>query len=362
MNARVPDHYRYNVVYDLIRGSAAMAVFIAHLLPFILRMFLVDEDLSSTYVFPFATISVELFFALSGILLGPILYQKLQTQNIQANVWIFLKRRWYRTLPTYYLGLIAALGIVYLQQRPWPNDLWHYLVFLQGMDDNITEYYAVSWSICIEEYFYIVLPLLVFCLSTLLRRPPSQVFLLTSIIIVLSSVIMRYYQLSHYSNWDLEIRRHTFARLDAIMIGAMVSIYIPKIPRNIFLVCCALLPVYMWLILWAAMDALPAKNGLPSFTVQFVFTSLPWICSLFIVYLARNWSIKPKKAITFFADISYPLYIFHVPIMLLIFHYAEIVTLNTCLLAFYAAIGFSYLFFRYFETPILKRRPRYHAE
>lgn len=111
-------------------------------------------------------LGVDLFFVLSGFLIGR-LYWREQARFGNVDIPRFLGRRWLRTLPPYFGGLVLAYAAVYASRRE-PFD-WRYLVFLQNYAFPFPNYFSVSWSLCVEEHFYIALPLLL-CLTRRLPR------------------------------------------------------------------------------------------------------------------------------------------------------------------------------------------------
>ena len=62
-----------------------------------------------------ATIGVEIFFVISGFLIGKIIYRIIQKDDFSFNdVREFWKRRWFRTLPNYYLVLLINILLWFL--------------------------------------------------------------------------------------------------------------------------------------------------------------------------------------------------------------------------------------------------------
>ena len=107
---------------DVVRSLAILLVLITH-----------SYD-GWNYLFPserwwyFYTgvIGVELFFVLSGFLIGGILIRILSESNLCFNdILQFLKRRWYRTIPNYFLfvAINIVLGFVILYQAVNPQDI-----------------------------------------------------------------------------------------------------------------------------------------------------------------------------------------------------------------------------------------------
>ncbi|MBT8377560.1 MAG: acyltransferase family protein, partial [Bacteroidia bacterium] len=92
---------------DVVRAIAILLVLISH------STILIFPESNSNAVFAiqfFGTIGVDIFFVLSGYLIGRILLKQLQTQDFSfKNVLYFWIRRWFRTLPNYYLILIVNI-------------------------------------------------------------------------------------------------------------------------------------------------------------------------------------------------------------------------------------------------------------
>ncbi len=97
---------------------------------------------------------VDLFFVLSGFLIGRIYFRS--TAAADFSLWRFWRARWWRTLPPYYaaVALFAAFSLKFSG-----NPIhWYYILFAQnyvGMSG-----FEPSWSLCVEEHFYLLLPLL----------------------------------------------------------------------------------------------------------------------------------------------------------------------------------------------------------
>ncbi|HVW70810.1 MAG TPA: acyltransferase [Steroidobacteraceae bacterium] len=130
---------------DLLRAMAIVLVVTAHsVLAYGAPPGLAPLQLGGT--------GVDLFFVLSGWLLGGQLVRELD-QTGTVNLQRFWVRRWMRTLPAYY----TVLAFTLLQQRighpdhPFRPD---YLVFLQNYLGP-EPFFAVSWSLCVEEHFYL---------------------------------------------------------------------------------------------------------------------------------------------------------------------------------------------------------------
>lgn len=114
---------------------------------------------------------VDLFFVLSGYLIGnQLLAPAVRGEALDLKT--FFARRLLRTLPNYY-----AVLAVYLMLPDSPiagssmAPLWRFLTFTQNLGQHYGETFTHSWSLCIEEQFYLVLPLAVMVLLGRRRQP-----------------------------------------------------------------------------------------------------------------------------------------------------------------------------------------------
>ena len=101
-------------------------------------------------------VGVDLFFVLSGWLIGG-LYWRERERHGDLQIGRFWARRWLRTIPPYIVALVGVYAArAILTDNADPFD-WRYLAFLQNYTG--LPYWGVSWSLCIEEHFYLALPL-----------------------------------------------------------------------------------------------------------------------------------------------------------------------------------------------------------
>lgn len=160
---------------DGIRGVAILAVVIWHYL--VDGGFVASLGTFSRFLFPtrLAWSGVDLFFVLSGFLIGGIL---LDAKQSAAYYKPFFFRRFYRILPLYFVWLAVflagvalippshVLGPYFTSKIP----LWAYAVFCQNFFIAFTQNFGagwlgITWSLAIEEQFYLLVPWLVRTLS-----------------------------------------------------------------------------------------------------------------------------------------------------------------------------------------------------
>jgi len=211
-----------NPELDFLRGVAVLMVMLHH-------------NKYSHHLFYLGTTGVQLFFVLSGFLVGGLLLKEvLNTGNIKAGK--FILRRGFKIWPQFYVFLFIALGIDWLLSTftaytsgPWGStnfntNLLSELFFFQNFFGNI---YNVTWSLAVEEHFYLVLPLWAFVgiKLGLFNKDKSFLFVATSI-----GLAMVFCTWSRVTDWHTSYTtgtwlhdRETFQHLDALFFGVFLS-------------------------------------------------------------------------------------------------------------------------------------------
>lgn len=100
-------------------------------------------------------LGVDLFFVISGFLIGTILFKELKRTGT-LNFKIFYTRRFLRLLPVYIFSMI--LGLYFIEGDNWKT-AWSNLLYINNYVRG--SYMGWTWSLAIEEQFYIVIPFLI---------------------------------------------------------------------------------------------------------------------------------------------------------------------------------------------------------
>jgi len=218
---------------DLLRAAAIISVVLTH------------YQLERPTPFPFLRygwVGVDLFFVLSGYLIGGQLLS-LQLKRGSIPFRTFYLRRFMRTLPSYYVALalyvmIPALNPV-LGVKPNLVVLAYYLTFTQNLA-LMMPYFQISWSLCIEEHFYLLLPLVIL----FLRRWNRRIILLVFLVVFLSQLLIRCaiigYGMENHAltteaeilSWLSRVYYPTYCRLDGLTVGvglAALQLHQPQI-------------------------------------------------------------------------------------------------------------------------------------
>lgn len=201
---------RRNFGLDIVRSVAILMVLGSHSLFFLMPFFM--RQLVEVYGI-LGSFGVEIFFVLSGFLIGQLIIKEVLKPPSWRGLGHFYVRRWFRTLPPYFL----VLALRTMMGNPIH---WRYLVFLQNFDPKVMASFRVSWSLSIEEWFYLLAPflLLLACLPSRGRSP--AVFFATCGAIAAAALVGR---IVCVLKWDIQTRDHVFLRMDTMMIGVVLG-------------------------------------------------------------------------------------------------------------------------------------------
>lgn len=205
---------------DLVRAGAICLVLYAHFVGDL--AILKDLPAAPNLGIP----GVELFFVLSGYLIGGILLRAgLKNPDgltfaVAKDFWL---RRWFRTLPNYYVYL-AAFFLVDPKILKGPLRSLSFVVFGQNFAWPHPDFFQVSWSLAVEEWIYLLLPLLILLFRGLgLRSNASQPAMLrqalAAVVVVLVACSLLRLLVHDDRPFDEGIRKIVVFRLDAIALG-----------------------------------------------------------------------------------------------------------------------------------------------
>jgi peptidoglycan/LPS O-acetylase OafA/YrhL len=221
---------------DLLRAIAILWVMYYHgavlgLLP--------DND-------PVATpgwMGVDLFFALSGYLIGSQLLRPL-ARGHEPNPGRFYLRRALRTLPAYLVVVALYFTVPMFRERATIMPPWQFLTFTENVFIDFSHPRAFShvWSLCVEEQFYLAAPVVIWLLA---RRPKAWKAIALCVAILLGGMALRGYiwfhdlapiqhvPHGHFSQrFQERIYYPTWTRLDGLLGGvvlALVAAFRPKL-------------------------------------------------------------------------------------------------------------------------------------
>ena len=326
----------------------------------------------------FCWTGVDLFFVLSGFLITGIL---LDTRANERYFRTFYARRTLRIFPLYYLVLFLAFvvlpefpavhqviaGQAEEPPRQWPY--WFYLTNFSIADGGwVHGWVDVSWSLAIEEQFYLVWPLVIWLC------PPRLVPWLCTAIFVAEVFARSFARASDVP--VLPIYVVTWFRLDGLVIGALLAV---ALRRGIMPALDRLVPV----VVIAGIAGLIAVTILGGHTwwwnrrmQQFGYSLIVVIAGAMLVSAISRPadSLWPRMLsvgwLRAFGKYSYALYLIHVPVMRAVqayvfdpVAYQAIAPWNAQLLFYLAAaapaFALAWLSWRVLESPILSLKTRF---
>ncbi|HET7107283.1 MAG TPA: acyltransferase [Candidatus Acidoferrum sp.] len=328
---------------DAVRGIAILIVLVHNLHGF--------SSLPLSLISNYGWMGVDLFFVLSGFLITGILLDSKSSENYFRN---FYARRCLRIWPLYYsvlmvmfviLPLVRPQDTTELFQRasPW----WSYPFFLQNFLVSAPALAAgplgVSWSLAVEELFYLVWPFFVRFLS-------KERLMFLAWAVLLASPGLRLYFLSQH--WI--IYSNPFCRLDGMMAGAVLAMLVRKADFA---------PGRRLRLAWVlCLTGVPLAIVTVGYGLMWLAFSMAVMASAALVYLAlfesNRWfrAILATRFLMFTGTISYGLYMLHkIPDdAFKRLHWKEAHPVA----AFWLAIAASYLLaiasWNFLEKPILK--------
>lgn len=340
---------------DGLRGLAALAVMLAHvpISAFTQRIPFGREYLG------FA--SVDVFFALSGFLITRIL---LQEKRDGAPLRYFLMRRFLRLLPAYYLVLAVVWFTDHLPE------VWWAAVYLTNyyfaFDKSNPSPLGHTWSLCVEEHFYLVWPLVVYSLSRVWSLRVAMFVFIPLTIVSTVWLILKFREPE--TTWG-PVYRWTTCRTASLAIGSIWAYYELWIRahKNTALKLAAMIAIGGVSVLVIRRVAISDDWRILAQVIM--FSSFSGAAVLSVVATTRSTSPIPRllraKWLSFVGRISYGLYLYHA----VIYHYfgltgdldpttARIRTLMAVVTTFAVAI----LSFAYFEGPILKLQNKFRQK
>ncbi len=201
---------------NTLRAFAVLAVILYHLTIF--------GELPSRLlpVTRFGWMGVDLFFVLSGFLIGQQIFRP-YLHGRRLSILGFYRRRAYRILPSYF----AVLGL-YALVPPWREapslaPLWKFLTFTMNFGFSFgRRAFSHAWSLCVEEHFYLLLPLAAWLL---MRRPSVRRTVVVLASLVVAGIALRAFLITRYPDEVYTcIYYPSDTRLDGLLAGVSLAL------------------------------------------------------------------------------------------------------------------------------------------
>ena len=326
---------------DMFRAIAILGVVVCHF---------------NSYL-PYGFLGVDLFFVISGLLVGGILTKNFK-ENKPVIFWKFILQRGFKIWPSYYTFLIAGNLICYFLYRsinnslviPW-WDMKRYLFFYQnytGVPFH-TDFFHV-WSLCVEEHFYILLPVL-FIVVQHFFNDKSWLFTFT-LLIIAAGITFKF--LSYYYTGSKDTLYATHNRIDALAWGVLLNliiVYNPELAKKIKLLASFFLAGILLFILAILFDI----NSSSEIYHRIILNSLVPFCFSLMILGLYYFNFTKLKALRIIAYYSYNWYLWH-PLFVFAITYYIGSGWGAFLIYLAVTFMFAFLFTVCIEEPFLKKR------
>ena len=309
---------------DIVRSVAILTVVAAHSSGYLLRLGNAGPLGSvirgfTACAYPLAAFGVELFFVLSGFLIGNILIREFIRSDTFSfrDVRSFWIRRWFRTLPLYWLILTADIILYhFLDLRSHEmNKALDYLFIQNLWYPHPIYFFGEAWSLSIEEWFYLTLPMAMYLCALILKPENKRRFLLrvfAGYLIVF--VILRFINAFHPINGpdqDAGIRKVVAFRLDAVMYGVLIAYFnyyyataLNKLKNVLLAIGIAGIIFIAWLMTDSRINVTDSQNHIIRFASDaFLYLLIPLFCSLCLPF-ANNIRAINNRYVSVFLRIS----------------------------------------------------------
>jgi peptidoglycan/LPS O-acetylase OafA/YrhL len=293
------------VALDGLRGLMTILVIVSHFFGE------VPHGLRPTML---GWIAVDMFFVLSGYLIGRLIIERKQHANFFA---VFYLRRFCRIIPPYLVTVLVLFALLSLIRQPWVDadvrfPLWSYLSFNQNFFMISTgsigaHWLAPTWTLAVEEHFYLVIP-------ALMAFVPTRRLVAVLAAVVIGAVLLRIAIYRFDSLPDMAALVLLPTRADILVCGILAAVAFKTrgIPWQLIQFPLRVTPIIM---LVGTLGLKLLDNG--SFeTVGPLLVAIG--CATFILTIvlgapeAKRFS---SPILRFFGDNGYCLYLTHLPVL-----------------------------------------------
>jgi len=271
----------------------------------------------------FGWTGVDLFFVLSGFLIAGQLFATI-AKGGAISMKEFFTKRFFRIIPPYLVMLCLYVAFPFLREREHMAPLWRYLTFITnfGLDVSQIGTFTHSWSLCVEEQFYLILPLCILLVNYLKWGKQAAYFIL---VLFLAGFAIR------YTNWHLWMEPNlksdnfgalfnkfiyypTYNRLDALLAGVSIAglyTFNPKVKdainkrSNLIMLAGVTLLIPAYFICTPQATFSTTVFGYPLIAISYGLIVAAVVCPGNILYNVKSWLTSQ------IATLSYGIYLIH---------------------------------------------------
>ncbi len=361
-----------NFGLDVLRAIAITLVVLSHI------TYLFVQESENHFVLLIRTlgaVGVDLFFVLSGFLIGGLLLKDIEKHRYKfSHLITFWKRRWLRTLPNYFLVLFINILLYYIYSEDLVDSLGLYFVFFQNFSGPHPDFFTEAWSLSIEEYAYLILPAVIFFMLFMFKKHQKLMFFWTTFatIFVLFLLKVQFYfeaDIASYKDWSAGFRKVVIYRLDAIYLGFILAYLMRQFPeffkkqKFLFLFFGAFIFIGVHFLIY--IRQLQPQTDLGFYVFVYLASISVSLALVFPFAIHMKRSTFFNTLVFFISTRSYAIYLINFSAILLsIQYFIPIDSISIffkgilCILYLTLTIGLSNVIYVYFEKPILRYRDR----
>lgn len=262
---------------------------------------------------------VSIFFVISGFILPYSLFKRAYSL---ADFFPFLIKRSVRIDPPYWFSILFLFisGLVPLSMLSF-NTIIEHVFYLVPFVKGANAYSSVYWTLFVEFQFYILLGLF----YPMLNKFNPYIAIAGLVLVSAFCILMRF-------NYQSFIITYLY---DFVFGYMLFSWHTKKISQNAALLIISMFSVFVM------------------FGVSFISGFVPLVTSLFIVFFKKEYQ---QKTLSFAGNISFSLYLLHLPVCILLAKYVGKRVSSSLLLfplCFAVSIFVSWVFYRLIEKPAM---------
>jgi peptidoglycan/LPS O-acetylase OafA/YrhL len=271
----------------------------------------------------FGWTGVDLFFVLSGYLIAGQLFDSI-IKGGTFSIQIFFTKRFFRIIPPYLIVVMLYFAFPSLREREQMASLWRYFTFTLnfGLELKNIGTFTHAWSLCIEEQFYLILPVVILILNKLTGGKKGIYVLL---VLFLSGFLIRYLNWHYFIEPQIlsdSFRRlfykiiyyPTYNRLDGLLIGVSIAglyAFYPSIAEkinkysNLLMLAGGIILIGAYFVCTPQQTFKTAIVGYPLIAIGYGLVTAAVVCPNNILYSVKSWLTSQV------ATLSYGIYLIH---------------------------------------------------
>ena len=271
----------------------------------------------------FGWTGVDLFFVLSGFLISSQLFTQISQGQVISFRQFFLKR-FFRIVPAFLVTIGLYFFFPFFREKESLPPLWKFLTFTQNLGLNLKDFgtFSHAWSLCVEEHFYLVLPLILILLQSTNTIRKAYWLLIALFLFGFAVRIYSYNQFylpgiedeSSYVYWYKYIYYPTYNRLDGLLVGVSIAGIYRFLPNvwnriakygNLFILLSLVVLTWAYFLCYDQRTFNASVFGFPLIAIGFGFMVIGAVSPSIFLY---NWN---SGMTTFMATLSYAVYLTH---------------------------------------------------